>query len=283
MISFKSVIPAVVLLFCTFYPQAQDRGTAYKDSATSYTGSTGEATTTSKINKEVTEPESDLEENNDEDEYTADTLLKNNQLFVERDSIRRLKSSKPFAYAKNLDSLLRAYQQKMDAEESNSKNEVSWLARFFNSSITKYFFWTLAGFFVCFILYQLFFTEGFFQRSYARSYVTVLRDEAENLTMNTDYAQLIAQAVSAKNYRIAVRYHYLQSLQKLASKGAIQYAADKTNYEYVSELSGKPYKKAFTSLTLHYEYVWYGGFDVNESVFSVIQNKFIQFNSEVKQ
>ena len=135
--------------------------------------------------------------------------------------------------------------------------------------------------FVSFILYKLFFTEGFFQKTYAKIKVNGMPDETEHLSGNTDYGKLINQAISVKNYRMAVRYHYLQSLQKLSSKAVIQFAPDKTNYQYVRELSGKTYKNAFASLTLHYEYVWYGEFEVDENIFNAIQNKFKQFNNEV--
>jgi len=139
----------------------------------------------------------------------------------------------------------------------------------------------LAGVFFFFVLYKLFFTQGFFQRSYATTNVTVLADDTQNLSKTADYTKLIAGAISNKNYRLAVRYHYLQTLQKLSLKEIIQFASDKTNYQYVNELAGKPYKKAFASLTLSYEYVWYGAFEIDENIFSAIQNQFKQFNAEV--
>ncbi|MEJ7586444.1 MAG: hypothetical protein WKI04_02660 [Ferruginibacter sp.] len=205
----------------------------------------------------------------------------NNQLSVERDSIRALKNSKSFAYAKNLDTLLYKYQQSMAKENIDAKKNISWLARLLLSPFTKYFFWLVAVVFVSFILYKLFFAEGFFQRRYARLNVTVLPGEKENLSMDADYEKLIAHAVVNRNFRLGIRYHYLQTLKKLSTKRAIQFAADKTNYQYVRELAGKPYKNSFASLTVDYEYVWYGEFEVDETIFSAIQDKFKRFNSEV--
>ena len=215
------------------------------------------------------------------DYLVGDTILKNNFLSIDPDSVKALKNSESFAYAKKLDSLLIAYQQGQEREAATAKNKISWLNRFFLSPFTKYFFWMLALVFVSFILYKLFFTEGIFQRPFGTANVRVIEEETDPLLKNTDYGKLITGAVNTRNFRMAVRYHYLQSLQKLAQKGAIQLASDKTNYQYVSELSGKTYKHSFAALTLNYEYVWYGEFEIDENVFNTIQNKFKKFNSEV--
>jgi len=276
MIYYRAVISIVAIVFCSFCAPAQDNNYVYQDTSILQNDSIEAAALSIELAKgdEVT---ADAEET---EEYDTDTLLEYNQLSVDPDSIRVLKNSKSFGYAKNLDSLLLAYQQAHAKVEDQPRSR-SLLERFFSSVITKYFFWMLAGVFVAFLLYKLFFTEGFFQRSYAKINVTRLEDESNDLSKTVDYAKLVALAVSKGDYRLAVRYHYLQTLQKLTSKGLIQFASDKTNYEYVRELSGKSYKNDFAALTLNYEYVWYGEFEVDESIFNTIQNKYKQFNNEV--
>ncbi len=278
MIFYRAAISVIIMLFCSFSAKAQENNYVYQDTAILQKDSIDAAARAIELSKgeEGTADEAVTE---DYEEYVADTLLKNNQLSIDPDSVRALKNSKSFAYAKNLDSMLLSYQQ--SHEKEGQPRSISLLERFFSSALTKYFFWMLAGIFVAFVLYKLFFTEGFFQRSYAKSNVTTLEDESNDLSRTADYAKLVALAVSKSDYRLAVRYHYLQSLQKLALKGLIQFAADKTNYEYVRELSGKSYKNDFAALTLNYEYVWYGEFEVDESNFNTIQNKFKQFNNDV--
>ncbi|MBC7887805.1 MAG: hypothetical protein H7Z13_07935 [Ferruginibacter sp.] len=266
MSSCKYIILLTVILSCSFFCGAQDND-RYPDKDSLET-------------KAVELVTAEQEQDENYGDYTADTTLLNNQLYVEPDSIKVLKSSKYFAYAKNLDSLLNKYQQSLETKEVPKKG-ISWLERILFSPVTKYFFWILAGLFAAFILFKLFFAEGFFQRSYAKANVAELHNERENLSTNADYGKLIAQAVIENNYRMAVRYHYLQSLQKLVAKGAIQFAAYKTNFQYLAELSGKTYKNAFAALTFNYEYVWYGEFEIDGDLFNAIQNKFKQFNSEV--
>ncbi|MEO6230393.1 MAG: DUF4129 domain-containing protein [Ferruginibacter sp.] len=261
------VIPVMLLSMCCF---AQDSTFVYRD------------TSIVEIEPPQTVVNGDDEDvNNDQEEtgvFYVDTILRNNELVIAPDSIVSLKEMKDFAYAKNLDSLLIEYQ-KSQSKEIAPNEEPSWLLLFFGSRITAYVFWAIAIIFIVFVLSKLFFTEGFFQRSYKKAPVKILEDEFEQLSHNTDYGKLITLAVSQQNFRLAIRYLYLQTLQKLTLKEVITFAPDKTNYEYVQELSGKNYKKEFAALTLNYEYAWYGAFDIDEKIFTPIQNKFKQFNS----
>ena len=208
-----------------------------------------------------------------------DTALQINGYAALNDSAEALKNIPDFAYAKNLDSLLKILQNEESKVAKSEQSKPSWLELFFSSSITKIFFWTLACLFIGFILHRLFFTEGFFKKSTLQTTITVLPDETEHLSATTDYTKHIEQAVLNKNYRLAVRYHYLQTLQKLAAKEIIQFTADKTNYQYVKELYDKIYKNEFARLTQAYEYVWYGGFVTDEMIFEAIQANFKNFNN----
>ena len=154
----RSIIALAVLLLSALYSTAQDNTYVYKDSALLYEDSVVAAP------MEMA-PSEDTSEQDEQDEYVTDTTLTNNQLSVDYDSVRVLKNSKPFAYAKNLDSLLNEYQKAMVKEKPESTDNISWLEVVLLSSFTFYFFWTLAVAFIILILYKLFFTKGFFQRS----------------------------------------------------------------------------------------------------------------------
>jgi hypothetical protein len=211
----------------------------------------------------------------------SDSLLYDHQLAAAGDSAEALKNASSFSYAKNLDSLLIALQKKQEISEPATVHTASWLEKFFFSPIVKVFFWTLAVLFVGFVLYKLFFTEGFFQRNTYTSKVTAVTEKPEENFAAADYSKLINAAIADKNYRMAVRYNYLQTLQKLAVKKAITFAPAKTNTQYMREVFNQPYKTEFAALTLQYEYAWYGGFELDEILFGRIQNNFKQFNSQL--
>jgi hypothetical protein len=57
----------------------------------------------------------------------------------------------------------------------------------------------------------------------------------------------------------------------------VQLAADKTNYNYVHEIKNVTLQKDFAALTLNYEYVWYGEFNIDELTYSKLKNTFTAF------
>jgi hypothetical protein len=269
----KLFITAALLIFCSLYCRAQETDYVYADSSVLLADSLSAKALVFDMKKKGR-----LQE-----KMVVDSAVRKSQLLVINDSAEGLKNAAAFDYAKNLDSLLKELQKAQHTEQQPSSVNLSWLERFFFSPVTKVFFWMLACLFIGFILYKLFFTKGIFQRPTVTSNVThIPLDAEEHMLAGTDYNKLIAQAITAQNYRLATRYHYLQVLQKLSQKNAIQFAPEKTNYQYVAELSGKPYRVEFASLTLSYEYAWYGGFEVTEGMFATIQNSFKQFNSQLQ-
>jgi len=100
---------------------------------------------------------------------------------------------------------------------------------------------------------------------------------AENIhEINFDLA--IEDAVNQRNFRLAVRLLYLQTLKRLTDSGQINYKPDKTNRQYVHELANTPLQPDFDSLTRQFDFVWYGDFPVDEAQFGQIRQQFQQFN-----
>lgn len=106
----------------------------------------------------------------------------------------------------------------------------------------------------------------------------ILTDEA--LEADT-YHQLIEQAISSGGFRAAVRLLYLQTLRVLVDKGIVTYSREKTNAAYLRSLVSTPWYKTFATLTLDYEYIWYGELPVNNEQFNVIHRQFRQFMNEL--
>lgn len=94
-----------------------------------------------------------------------------------------------------------------------------------------------------------------------------------------NFTDRIDEAVRGRNYRLAVRLLYLQTLKRLTDNGLIRWQPNKTNRQYAYELTGNPARLGFEQLTTHFEYVWYGDFPVDETRFTRIQEEFKAFNS----
>jgi len=102
----------------------------------------------------------------------------------------------------------------------------------------------------------------------------------EELDLAT-YEQQIQAAIAAGRLRVAVRLLYLQTLRLLSDKNIITFSKEKTNANYLRAMAQTKWYKAFASLTLNYEYIWYGEIPVNDEQFKNIHANFSQFMNEL--
>ncbi|UKJ08171.1 DUF4129 domain-containing protein [Solitalea lacus] len=96
-----------------------------------------------------------------------------------------------------------------------------------------------------------------------------------------DFDPLINQALDNRNYRLAVRLFYLKTLKELNKQRLINWKPEKTNSNYLNELSAIHLKDDFRQMTLQFEYVWYGEFELDEQAFLKIRQSFLAFNKQV--
>lgn len=217
----------------------------------------------------------------EEDELAPDTTLLVNSLYLPYDSIKNWKKLKGYEYNKYLDSLLRAEEQKEVKPVSRSYSGGGFLNNILGSGFFSLLLWSLAIFFVLFILYRLFLADSIFKRRSQKTDAGAEEIEEKKINSETDFDALIRAALVNNNYRQAVRYQYLRTLHTLAEKNFISLAPDKTNYHYVRELTGRAYQNDFAALTLNYEYVWYGEFEIDKPIYQKIENAFNNLNQKV--
>jgi hypothetical protein len=92
-----------------------------------------------------------------------------------------------------------------------------------------------------------------------------------------NFNELIANALSEKDFKRAVRLHFLKLLKELTDKNLISWKIDKTNNDYLMELANSRYNKHFKELAISYEYIWYGDFQLDETNFKITLEKFKLF------
>ena len=202
-----------------------------------------------------------------------DTLYRQERLF-DRGELQRLKAEKEFQYDKL-------------QEPSRSLWERFWnwfwwrVEQLMSTREGKYTVWTvlilfgvaMIGFFVMKVLGMN--REALFGRGAGG--ITGYRLEKEDIH-SIDFEQAIAEAARQGNYRLAIRLLYLRSLKNMADKGYINWQINKTNADYLREVSSRPWQPSFAQLTNSFEYTWYGGHMIDVQVFNDLQNKFQQFN-----
>lgn len=98
-------------------------------------------------------------------------------------------------------------------------------------------------------------------------------------TMN--FEQLISNALQRKEYRLAIRLHFLQALKLLADKHYIMWQPGKTNHDYLEELESKNLQAGFNELNFYFEYAWYGNFAINETLYRKFDSLFTDWRTKL--
>ncbi len=110
--------------------------------------------------------------------------------------------------------------------------------------------------------------------------ISGFKEMKENIN-EIDFDDLISEAISKTDYRIAVRLYYLKSLKLLADRKLIDWNINKTNHNYVKEIKEAKLKKTFGELTNLFEWIWYGELPVEAYLFEKTKNNFIDFQESL--
>lgn len=103
----------------------------------------------------------------------------------------------------------------------------------------------------------------------------------EELIKNKDLKSLITNALADNDYRLAIRYHYLNTLKSLEKKELIIWEQQKTNHDYEREINEPKLQHIFKNLTYLYDFVWYGNFDIDQSEFEKAAHLFQNMEKEL--
>jgi hypothetical protein len=88
--------------------------------------------------------------------------------------------------------------------------------------------------------------------------------ETEQSLLKSDIEKMLESALKMQDYKLACRCLYLDVLQRMMQQNMIVYRKDKTNMDYLREISGTQAMQAFRALTISFESVWYGGVQANQ-------------------
>lgn len=100
------------------------------------------------------------------------------------------------------------------------------------------------------------------------------RAEDEDLLRNSDLNALLGEAISNGQYRNAVRFYYLLALKNLDLAQIILWEQQKTNEDFIKEISADELKLAFRENTRLYDFVWYGEFGLTKDEFLKAETDF---------
>ncbi|WP_431124537.1 DUF4129 domain-containing protein [Flagellimonas flava] len=134
----------------------------------------------------------------------------------------------------------------------------------------------------------LFLIIGFFVKANTRSLIYTQKNpnivslsEEERIIKTEDIQQLIRDALAQNNYRLAIRYYYLFILKLLTERELIEWQLQKTNDDYIAELSNSQLKTPFSRATLLYDYIWYGEFNIDQDRYTKAEQVFVTLKNAI--
>jgi hypothetical protein len=91
----------------------------------------------------------------------------------------------------------------------------------------------------------------------------------------------VQQALAQGDYRLALRYLYLKALRQLSHHNIIHWDPDKTNSDYLREITASELKEPFIRISYLYDYVWYGEFPLEKQGYVTAQGYFEQLSKQL--
>ena len=115
----------------------------------------------------------------------------------------------------------------------------------------------------------------FSKKNKAAANKVVLNDWQEDIhTINFD--EKINRAVQQGNFREAVRLRFLKILKLLTDNNHIRWSIEKTNRDYLNELTNNKLHAEFKNTALIFDYIWYGEYSIkNNEEYKKFEQQFI--------
>lgn len=187
------------------------------------------------------------------------------------------------------------YQKETEKVKNPEQNpESNWLAKFFSwlievlslfllSGIGKIILWLIVAAILCWLIFLVFKRRGvhLFARSGKKIKRPVTTDETGDDFIPESWASVIQQAEATGNYRLAVRHSFRHIVHLMQEERIIPAERSLSNHQILSLLRQHNYYAEFRQLLRHYEYIWYGGYEIQEPAYKHIKSIYTQLSGQL--
>lgn len=98
-----------------------------------------------------------------------------------------------------------------------------------------------------------------------------------------DFKSLLNQKLEEKDYRAAIRIHFLTILQLMSKQGLIEWKKNKTNLQYAKECRDMEVKGKFKKIAYAYDILWYGNEEISVEKYQYIAHKADELSTFLSQ
>jgi hypothetical protein len=106
-------------------------------------------------------------------------------------------------------------------------------------------------------------------------------DDFDKDIFSISYDKEIGRAEQDGNYRMAIRLRFLRLLKTMSERQIIRYLQERTNLDYLMQLHGTDWYRTFFPLVRHFEYSWYGKFEVNAGQYARVKADFDEIHKSL--
>lgn len=93
----------------------------------------------------------------------------------------------------------------------------------------------------------------------------------------TELQRLLKEALDKNDFRGAIRIYFIFIIRDLTQKGLIKWEKEKTNFQYLRELSNYENYNDFNLSVSYFEIIWYGKRELDRNTFDQIKPNFTRF------
>lgn len=146
------------------------------------------------------------------------------------------------------------------------------------NKLTKYFFYALLGLLFIAIVYiavRLIMNHKgrwFFEKE--SQTVTIDLKNVETHIHEADFETLLHDTEQRGDTRQSIRLYYLWLLKNLTDKQIIDWHPEKTNADYMREISDEALGKQFRYLSYLFNHIWYGEFTIDDKEYQHARTAF---------
>ena len=107
--------------------------------------------------------------------------------------------------------------------------------------------------------------------------VDVTLSNVEKHIHEADFEALLQEAEQGGDSRQSIRLLYLWLLKSFTDREILRWNPDKTNIDYLTEIQDRTLQEQFRYLSYLYNYIWYGGFSINDSEYRHARKTFLRY------
>jgi hypothetical protein len=189
---------------------------------------------------------------------------------IDSSSWNKLIADEAFNYARE--------KKKLVEKKPEPKKEITAPFKI-NPNVGIVLLYALTAMVILVILYSFFGNRFFGKKDIAIE--PLANNDWEDVQQFDKWDEAINNAVAQKDFRLATRILYLQSISKLDAANIIKYKKETTNSAYASSLFNASCYQPFIITTRIYDYVWYGKREIGATQFVEVKQAFDNFNNMI--